>query len=143
MRSSCEPAKAIKIVTRRCRRRSRNLYPGISKRFDSNIKKTLRKDLVALHCRTLSIVSIRTPVKSGVGSGYFRQPVTMSTESAEKNAGIIFTSRYCRELSKRRGSKPAFSSRPVRTPCVIRLRRTYSKMAMTFGPYRNSWATTT
>ena len=52
----------------------------------------IEKGLDALRCRTPLIASIRTPTKSGDGNGYFRLPVTMSTESAGKNAGIIFMS---------------------------------------------------
>jgi integrase len=67
------------------------------KRFDVNIRTISGKDWVALHCRTRSIASIRTPVKSGAGSGYSQRPTTSPIALLARNAGIIFMSLCYRE----------------------------------------------
>jgi hypothetical protein len=71
----------------------------------------------------------------------FRQPVITPTNRQEKDAGIIYTNRFCNERLKKLGSKRACSSQPVRTPYAIHLLRTYSKMAMIFERSRNYWDT--
>src|SRR5687768_12143272 len=80
-----------------CRQRSKNLCRNISKRFDVNIIKISRKDLVALQCRTRWSANTRTRVENGHGSGFFRLPTTIPIELPARSAGIISTSQFCNQ----------------------------------------------
>jgi len=71
----CCHLRVIKIVTRCCRSRSRSPFADISSRIEANIKKILRKDLVASLCRMLWTANTRTRVENGHGSGFFPLPI--------------------------------------------------------------------
>ena len=99
MRSSFERVKGIKIATQCCRQRSRSLFPDILKRFNANIRKISKKDLVALHCRTLWSANTRTRVENGHGNGFFPLLNITLIELPGKNAATIYTNQFCNEPS--------------------------------------------
>src|SRR5262249_12707621 len=108
---------------------------GAKLQHEDDLKKGLGR--VSLPMRSTG--NIQTQAKSGDGSGCFQQPVITPTKSPVKNAGIIFTNRFCNALSKKRASKLGFSNPLDAILCATHSPRTCSKMDMTSEPCRNSW----
>jgi hypothetical protein len=71
------------------------------------------------------LANTRTRIKSGGGSGSFRQPAIISTDSQGRSAGIISMNRFCKKRLRKPGSRRESLSLPRAIHCGIPLPRTY------------------